>query len=103
MEEINEETTCIITIDFLDENDAAVIPDSANWILYDSFSGTNRRIGTIGAPTSSYDLELTPDDNQILSVNSRYEVATLYVNFIYGGRTGKGEYSYKIMNLAKVE
>lgn len=103
MEEINEETTCVITVDFFDEDGTAVVPDTADWILYDRFSGTNRRTGTIASPTSSYDLEFTPEDNQILNATNRYEVATLYVNFTYGGRTGKGEYSYKILNLAKVD
>jgi len=102
MDTINEETTAIVTIGFQDENEEGVIPDSASFILYDKFSGTVRRSGSLGALDTSVDLELTPDDNVILNQGNRYEIAVLYVEFTYSGRQGSSEYYYKILNLAKV-
>jgi len=102
MDEIYEQTTAILTLTFTDATGASIIPDAITYSLYDKFSGTVRTSGTIATPAASVELELTPTNNQILNATNRYEIATIEVYFTYGTREGKNEYSYKILNMAKV-
>ena len=60
----NEESTYIITCNFVDEDDTAVIPDTLSWTLTD-LDGTvinSRSNVSVAVPTASYDIVLYGDD-----------------------------------------
>ena len=103
MDEINEGTTAILTVAFTDENSAAVTPDTATYMLYDKFSGTVIIAETsIGSLDTSIDIEISAANNEIIDQSMRYELKTVYLEFTYDGRQGSAEYTYKVLNLAKI-
>lgn len=102
METIKEGASGILTISFTDQNGTAITPASATFNIYDKFSGTSRRTGTISNLASSITFVTTATDNAILNQNNRYEVVAILIEFTYNGRYGKGEYYYKVENLAQV-
>ena len=104
MENINEGATAVITVDFKDEDGDGVTPSSASYILYDKFSGVERIADDIDSLAESVDVVISGDNNNILDENNKYEIAVLFVEFTYNGgsKVGNGEYSYKIINMAKV-
>ena len=102
MESINEGSSAILTIAFTDQDGDAITPDSATFTIYDKFSGTERRSGTISSLASSITFVTTDEDNAILNQNNRYEVVAILIEFSYNSRYGKGEYFYKVNNLAQV-
>jgi hypothetical protein len=102
MQEINEQSTAILTLSFTDEDGATISPDSITYTLYDKMSGTVRATGTATADASgSAELEFTPEHNEILDQNNRYEIAEAQVVYTYNSKTGRDTYQYKIVNLPK--
>jgi len=63
MDTINEKTTATLELAFFDINSVALLPDSGSFELYDKFSGTSIRSGSIPAITAEYDFTLTVADN----------------------------------------
>jgi len=102
METIKEGSSGILTISFTDQDGNAITPDSATFNIYDEFSGTVRRSGTISSLASSITFVTTDSDNAIIDQNNRYEVVAILIEFTYNSRYGKDTYKYKIENLAKV-
>ena len=100
MDTINEKTTATIECAFYDENAILVAPDSGSFQLYDKFSGTSLRSGSVPAITAEYDFDLTIVDNTLVDQTSRYEIRVLEVAFIYGTKTGRGVYEYQVDNLS---
>ena len=101
MDQINESTTCIITMSFFDESNVALTPDTIDYVLYDKFSGTQKRTGTL-TPATSVALEITPAQNAILDQTNRYEIAVLQVTFTSGTKQCNDTYPYQINNLSSV-
>lgn len=103
MDTINEQTTATLELAFYDENSDSVAPDSASFQLYDKFSGTSIRSGSISGVTATYDFSLLTTDNALLDATNRYEIRVMEVEFIYGTKTGRGVYEYRVDNLAYLE
>ena len=100
MTEVYEATTATITVVFTDENGDSVIPTSASFVLYDKFSGTVKREGTLDNLEASMDFELTEGDTAILDQMNKYEILRLEVEFNYNSKVGRGLYEVKIVNLS---
>jgi len=101
MDVINEGTTATLTMDFKDENGIAISPDTGTYLIYDKFSGTEIRSGSVYPLATSVAFSLLASDNALQNAKNRYEIRVVYIEFTYGARRGSGEYSYKIENLAK--
>lgn len=101
--EINERTTLVLTTSFFDEDGVAVTPDSATYRI-DSLQGTR---GTPVLPATAIsplgttaDLEITPEQNQIIRQRNPYEIKVVTVEFVYDtDKRGTSEYRYKVLNL----
>lgn len=99
----NERCTVFITVSFFDEDGTPVTPDSATYRI-DSLQGLR---GTVVLPATAIsplstttDLEITPDQNQIIRQRNAYEIKVVTVEFEYGSdRRGTSEYRYKVINL----
>ncbi len=106
MDTFNEKTTGYITLAFTDEDGTAVTPDSATYTLYNEATGAiinSRDAVSISGLASSYDLELTPDDNVIVDVTKIREAHILMIEWTYNtDKKGKDEYRFKVENLTKV-
>jgi hypothetical protein len=100
MTEIYEATTATITVVFRDENGDAIIPTSGSFVLYDKFSGTVKRTGSLENLEASMDFELTEDDSSIIDQINKYEILRLEVEFNYNSKVGRGLYEVKIVNLS---
>lgn len=101
--EINERTSLILTVSFFDEDEVAVTPDSATYRI-DSLQGTRGTAvlaaTTISPLSTTADLEITSDQNQIIRQRNAYEIKVVTVEFDYGsGKHGTAEYRYKVLNL----
>jgi len=103
MDTINELTTATLELTFYDETGTAAPPDSGSFELYDKFSGTVIRSGSLPAITATYNFSLTTTDNTFLDQTNRYEIRVLEVAFIYGTKIGRGVYEYQINNLSYLE
>lgn len=101
--EINERTSLTLTVSFFDEDGVAVTPDSATYRI-DSLQGTRGTVvlaATAISPLSTTaDLEITSDQNQIIRQRNAFEIKVVTVEFNYGvGKHGTAEYRYKVLNL----
>lgn len=102
----NEEETGFINLAFTDEDEAAVTPDSATYTLYDEETAgiiNSRNATAIGALATSVDLELTPDDNIIVTAGNDTEAHILFVQWVYNtDKVGHEEFRFYVRNLIKV-
>lgn len=103
LDECNERSSLTLTVSFFDEDAVAVTPDSATYRI-DSLQGTRGTAvlaATAISPLSTTaDLEITSDQNQIIRQRNAYEIKVVTVEFEYGsGKRGTAEYRYKVLNL----
>jgi hypothetical protein len=102
----NEKETGYVTLTFTDEDDTAVIPDSATYTLYNKASGAiinNREDTAISSLAASIDLELVPNDNAIIDDTLESEEHVLFIKWVYNtDKQGKEEYCFYVKNLSKV-
>lgn len=87
---VSEEGTAIFTVDFKDEDDQAVVPNSVTWKLTDG-DGTvvNSKSAESETPASSVDIVLSGDDLEISagfggSAEKRYVTVYGTYNSSYG-------------------
>ncbi len=102
--EYSERTSVVVTVNFIDEDGDPVAPTSATYRIDDKASKTNILPATpIPAPSTSEDLLITEDQNQILRTRKPFEIRTITVEWNYtsvlGAMHGTAEYEYKIINL----
>ena len=109
--EANEKSTLGITIDFTDDDDAAVAPTSATWTLTDNSGNVinGKEDVVITAPTSSEIITLSGDDLQILTVETsletigrRFLIEAIYTSSLGAGLPLKDSCFFVIRNLAAV-
>jgi hypothetical protein len=100
MTEVYEATTAIITIVFTDENEDAITPTSASFVLYDKFSGTVKRADDLTGLAESIDFALTEEDTAILDQTNKYEILRLEIEFHFDSKIGRGLYEIKVVNLS---
>lgn len=103
LDTINERTTLVLTVSFFDENEVAVTPDSATYRI-DSMQG-NRGTAVLAATaisplSTTADLEITSNQNQIIRQRNPFEIKVVTVEFTYDtDKHGTAEYRYKVLNL----
>lgn len=105
MDEVNEKTTYILTINFYDEDNLPVVPATAKYRIDDVTTGTViKGSATVGAVmASSMDVEIPADLNGLVSDDHPYETRRVTVKFTYGsGKQGTDDYQYKIRNLPDI-
>jgi len=100
MTTVNEKTTATLEFAFFDENSDAVTPDAATFKIYDKFSGTELRTGTVTGLDDTVDFDIIVGDNTLTDQTNRYELRILEVEFTYGTKTGRGEYEWQVENLS---
>jgi hypothetical protein len=105
VDQVNERTSCTITVSWLDEDAAPVTPQSATYRLDDVTSGTVLVAATaIGSLSTTNDIAITKDSNKILSEAHPFETRRLTVEFTYAtSKHGTEEYLYRVKNLFGVE
>lgn len=104
LEEVNERTSTVIAVAFLDEDGAAVVPSSATYRIDRPERRTNiQPATTIGALNSTISLLITSEQNNILRNRSPFEIQEVTVEFDYTGTLGPMHgtmnFRYKIINL----
>lgn len=106
MEEINENKSFKVVLDFYDEDNNPVTPDEAFYSILDDNSDTfivsNQRF----IPSSSqYVLVISSEHNQILNDKSRTEKRRLTITWSYASGNGEGaeEIVYLVKNLKGIK
>ena len=101
MLEINEGSTCLVTLDFKDENGVAVTPASGRYRIDDAESGTTVLHWTAFTPASSQQkIYVAANDNRLISQEHIRETRIVTVEFTYGGGyIGTGETRYTVLGL----
>ena len=104
IDEVNERTSCTVTVAWFDEDDVAVTPQSATYRLDDVTSGTAIVPKTaISGLSTTNDIAITKDQNSIIGTGP-YEMRRLTVEFTYATtKHGTEQYLYRVKNLGGVE
>jgi len=105
MKVINENTTLVVALSFTDEDEEAVIPNSAYYSLYDVASGTAIVERTAFSPAAAtHDLTITAAQNAILDDTLDVEKKRLTVEIQFGtdNKAAVDEYIYAVKNLEGV-
>lgn len=109
LDPVLEESVCVITVAWLDEDGSAVTPSAATWSLSD-LHGTivnNREDVTITDLATSNDIVLEGDDLVYSASGLSGSKRQLLVKFTYNsdagsGLKGKAAAEFEIINLAAV-
>lgn len=101
LDEFNERTTIVVTVNFTDENGDPVTPTAATVRIDDQKRRTVIRAQeSIDSLDDTVDIEITSDENYLIRPRAKYEVRTVTVEFDYGGdKHGSSEYKYKLLGL----
>jgi hypothetical protein len=84
MDVVNERSTYILTVSFLDEDGAAVVPASASYRIDDVGSDAGIRDDTEISPLAAeVDLVLTAGDTSILDETHPYETRRVTVSWTF--------------------
>src|SRR3569832_2168915 len=98
---INEASSGTLTIEFLDEAGLPAVPSSISYRIDSVTTSTEIRADPAGAPASSIELALTPDDTRVVTQSIRIERrrVTLVATFGPGDQlTQDYEFSVRILN-----
>lgn len=98
---VPEKSTRTLTINFKDDTNQPVTPMSANYSIIDKYTNTTIRETTTFTPTTpTHEIELTGNDNRIITPANIYEVRIITITWHYSGnKVENTEYVYKIKNL----
>jgi hypothetical protein len=101
MIELNEGTTCVVSIDFKDENGVDVVPTSGRYRVDDAESGTVVLHWTAFTPTSANQLlYIQSNSNRLIAQEHDRETRVVTVEFTYGATImGTEETRYTIKGL----
>lgn len=106
MRSINEQSTGVLTITFLNEDKEPVIPASVKYSIIDVTSNTPVKALTEITPVptnSSYDLVIPHTLNNIINPLNESEERAVSVIFTHaGGKQATGEYRYEVCNLLAI-
>ena len=99
--EVNENTTSILNMDFIDESGNPVTPTSANYRI-DTVKGVAVTAQTPFTPTgSNHKLTLSIADNTMKDSTLAYELRIITISFQYGAsKQGNDEFKYSVKNLS---
>jgi hypothetical protein len=102
MNEINEGTSCVISIDFKDEDGIAVVPTAGRYRIDDAESEHTVKHWTAFVPvTSNIMLYIDHNDNRLIAQEHKRETRIVTVEYTYGARSmiGTGEARFTINGL----
>ena len=105
MQSVNEQSTCIVTVSFQDENGNPVTPGQAWYSLYCETSGKEILAETaLTGLSTSKDIEIAPAQNAMQNAGNSSETKVLTVRFTYNGgaRQGTAQYKYLLLNLQRI-
>jgi len=107
IDEVNERTTWITAVSFIDENGSPVIPDAASYRIDDVGTNVEIREDTEivfdSPPAADVDLTWEASDTSILDETHPYETRRMTVSWDYGtDKHGHAEYLLNIRNLKGV-
>ena len=103
MKTINERTSIVLELNFLDENGAAVTPDSGRYQISDEQSETVLTSWTNFTPTtSSATLIIGQENNQIVDTDNDAEVRIVSVVTQRSSQQCTAEFKYEVKNLRDI-
>lgn len=104
METINEESSCLLTVNFKDENGAAIIPTTAYYSIYcESNSSEILAESEIPDPQSEQIIVITQAQNAIILGANNLEMKLVTLRWTYGtGKQGTKEFRYRVRNLKRI-
>jgi hypothetical protein len=99
--ETNEKTTLLITVTFRDESRELIVPSTVEYRIDDIHSKTMIRNWTSLTPTdSTMDIEVTDEENALISSKRTYEDRMLTVRFTYPeGKGGLAQQIFRVNNV----
>lgn len=103
LEEINEKSAARLTVSFLDEDKAPIVPTGVTWETHDEDTATELRAATVLTPASSIDITLDDTDTKMETTTKKKEthVITMKATFS-GGLQINSEYRFRVINLEQV-
>ncbi len=98
---VNERVTLLQPISTRDTAGTLVVPDSIRYRIQDVESRIDIKPWTDLSLSSQQDIEVTPEENRIITDTNAYEERVITVEFWYysNTRSGKDELRYKVKNL----
>lgn len=101
LDQVNEESTAYVTIQFFDKNDVLAQPTSATYLIHDSHSGRVMRASTALVPTGGVvEVTIEPAENAILNTDLPSEIRVLTTNAVYGADDElNDEFRWRVINL----
>lgn len=104
MEEINDQSTSVLTASFFDEAGNPVTPTSGDYRIDDLASGSVIKGTTAISPTGvTHDITISSAENKIVNEALLSEIRLVTVTWNYSGKKATGEYRYRIKNLIKLQ
>lgn len=103
----DEKSTFVVSVPFVDENNAAITPDTGlNWTLSDRDGDViNARSGIAITPATTIHIALSGDDLALPDINDRIRVLTVqgtYDSALGNNLPIKIEVTFEIASLSKV-
>jgi len=104
LENVNDGSTCWLTITFLDQDGVAASPSSATYRIDDPDTGVEIVDDTAITPISSeVELEISPESNTVRSESNVRERRRVTVKATFGsGDKFNKTYTYNVVNLTAV-
>lgn len=103
MEQVNEKSTCYLTVSFKDKSGAAAVPSTATYRVDDLGSGAQIVGDTSLTVASSIEITLGQSINTMIGAGLASETRRVTVKAVYGaGDTVNAQYDYSVVNLSGV-
>lgn len=108
MAEVNEESTSVLSIGFVNEDGDAAVPTAASYRIDDEESGESLKAETVLAGlASSMTIVMASEDNAIVNQRHEYEIHIITIVWDYmgahGASHGTGQMRFKVLNIYGVE
>jgi hypothetical protein len=103
LEEINEKSAARLTVAFLDEDEAPIVPTAVTYEVHDEDTGVELRAATPMSLASSVDIILSDTDTQMNTTTKSKETHVVTVKATFaGGLKINSEYRFRVLNLEQV-
>lgn len=103
-EEVNEESTAFLTLNFKDKDGQPEQPAEIKYWIHDLFSGEEVRGETTVQPANSVEITLSVSDNTLINDTNKREGRLVTIEATYGANEKQtGQFHYNIKPLAHIE
>jgi hypothetical protein len=103
MEQVNEKNTSYLTVNFLDKDGNAALPDSISYTVRCETTGTAIRAATAVGAATSVTITLDSSDNTIQDTDNKTEIRNVTITALYGATDQiSQEYRYELVNLGGI-